>query len=701
VASASEFSLDLTIADLPGVPVRQRKGLEKLGIETLRDLVEHYPRRYEDRRMFDRWPSGPSEKPVCVHGVLTDAMLRRFGSRGGGYFEAKLEPLEDLALSSPVYCRWFNMPFLRKVLAAGQELVVFGQPKLVGGKLTMAHPDYEIIEHSGEVNLHMDRIVPVYRAASGVNQRFLRSWVNRALQRMKGIEVDVVLPRAPVEEVDPGWAPPDRYWALRQIHFPESWEDLNRAREYLALEEFVAVQLQVLRSKREMESVEGESHCGEGHLLEDFLRGLPFELTTAQRRCIEEVRADLAANRPMNRMLQGDVGAGKTLVAFSAMLLAVEAGYQAAMMAPTQILAEQHYLNFRRYADKLDLRISLRTSSRADDTFTGGMFGDEEPQIVVGTHALIHDRVKFRNLGLVVVDEQHKFGVEQRKKLAAQAQGGYPDVLVMTATPIPRTLTMTVYGNLDVSILDEVPSGRGKVVTAVRPSTKTKESISFLRQQLGEGRQVYIVYPLVEESEKSRSLSATREFESWKKRLPGFACGLLHGKMAADEKDRIMTEFRDGEIQVLVATTVIEVGVDVPNATVMMIFSAERFGLAQLHQLRGRVGRGAHKSYCILMVDPKNEEAMERLRILEETGDGFRIAEEDLQVRGPGDVLGTQQSGLPDLRFASMLADAPLIQKSRSIARVILEADPDLSAPEHWLLRDRVMGRHAASAQIA
>lgn len=698
--AVSEFSLELAIGKLPGVADRQRKGLEKLGLETLRDLVEHFPRRYEDRRRFDVWPTGPSEKPVCIHGVVTDAMQRHFGGRGGGYFELKLEPVEDLALANPIYCRWFHMPFLRKVLAAGQELVVFGPPKAVGGKLVLTHPDYEIIEHSGDVQLHMDRIVPVYPASSGVHQRFLRSWINRALARMQDIAVEVVLPRGPVDAVDPGWAPPDRYWALRQIHFPDSWQELDRARKYLALEEFVAVQLHVLRSKREVEALEGQAHAGEGRLLDSFVQSLPFPLTGAQQRCIAEIRADLAVPRPMNRLLQGDVGAGKTVVAFAAMLMAVEAGSQAAMMVPTQILAEQHFLNFRKYAEQLGLRISLRTGTRSDDSFAGGLFGEDEAQIVIGTHALLYDRVKFTNLGLVVVDEQHKFGVEQRKKLAAQGHGGYPDVLVMTATPIPRTLTMTVYGNLDVSILDEIPEGRGKIITAVRPTTKMKEAVAFLRQQLQEGRQVYIVYPLVEESERSKSMAATAEFDEWSKRFPDFECGLLHGKLPAEEKDRVMGEFRAGKIQILVATTVIEVGVDVGNANVMLVFSAERFGLAQLHQLRGRVGRGEHKSYCILMVDPKNQEAMERLAILEETRDGFRIAEEDLKIRGPGDVLGTQQSGLPDLRFAAMLADLSLVQKARDIAKFILDQDGDLSAPEHWLLRKRVMGRKMGAAQV-
>jgi ATP-dependent DNA helicase RecG len=367
-------------------------------------------------------------------------------------------------------------------------------------------------------------------------------------------------------------------------------------------------------------------------------------------------------------------------------------------MAPTQILAEQHYLNFVKQAAKLDLRISLRTSDRTDNNFAGGLFGADDAQIVVGTHSLIYDKVKFKNLGLIVIDEQHKFGVDQRGRLADQ--GRNPDILVMTATPIPRTLTMTVYGDLDVSVLDELPKGRGKIVTRVRPDTKIKEAIAFVLKNLEEGRQAYVVYPLVEQTGKTKALSATSEFDTWRESLPGFECALLHGKLHPKDKDRIMARFRDNEVQVLVATTVIEVGVDVPNANVMLIFSAERFGLAQLHQLRGRVGRGAHNSYCVLMYGPGQEEAAERLKLLEETRDGFRIAEEDLKIRGPGDVLGTRQSGLPDLRFARMLVNHGLVQKAREVASRIIDQDPDLCLPAHLAISERVERLSRAAAGV-
>ncbi|RFC45503.1 MAG: ATP-dependent DNA helicase RecG [Verrucomicrobia bacterium] len=693
----AEFRLDLGVADLPGVSARQAGDLVKLGIVTVEDLLHHFPRRYEDRRTFDQWPAMPMPHPVCIRGQVKDTKTH-WGGRSGGRFDCILEPVEETALAGPIVLSWFNMPFMNKTLAAGMELSVFGQPQLSGSRLVMFHPDYEILEDAGVASLHMDRIVPIHPAGAGVKPRFLRTQIDRILARLDELPIEPVLPPGLMETLVPGLAGIDRRWAFREIHFPTSMEDMARAEEYLALEEFVAQQIQVLRGKQAMEAQPGEAHAGPGFLLGDFLADLPYAMTGAQQRCLAEIRADLERESPMNRLLQGDVGAGKTLVAFSAMLLAVEAGFQAAIMAPTQILAEQHYLNFVKQAAKLDLRISLRTSDRTDNNFAGGLFGADDAQIVVGTHSLIYDKVKFKNLGLIVIDEQHKFGVDQRGRLADQ--GRNPDILVMTATPIPRTLTMTVYGDLDVSVLDELPKGRGKIVTRVRPDTKIKEAIAFVLKNLEEGRQAYVVYPLVEQTGKTKALSATSEFDKWRESLPGFECALLHGKLHPKDKDRIMARFRDNEVQVLVATTVIEVGVDVPNANVMLIFSAERFGLAQLHQLRGRVGRGAHNSYCVLMYGPGQEEAAERLKLLEETRDGFRIAEEDLKIRGPGDVLGTRQSGLPDLRFARMLVNHGLVQKAREVASRIIDQDPDLCLPAHLAISERVERLSRAAAGV-
>jgi len=427
-------------------------------------------------------------------------------------------------------------------------------------------------------------------------------------------------------------------------------------------------------------------------MLKAFYESLPFDLTAAQKRSVREVTGDMRNEHPMNRLLQGDVGSGKTFVAMCAMLLAVESGSQAALMAPTQILAEQHYLTFRKWLAPLGLRLALVTGARKalDHLEIEG-----EPQIVIGTHALLYDNIDFEDLGLVVIDEQHKFGVTQRGRLIRQ--GIMPDVLVMTATPIPRTLTLTIYGDLDVSVLDEMPAGRGKIVTGLRVKPKVTDLTKFLKEQLAEGRQAYLVYPLVEESGAVKAQSATGEFEKWQKRLKDYEVGLLHGQMKPEEKDEVMARFRDNDLQVLVATTVVEVGVDVANASVMVIHHAERFGLAQLHQLRGRIGRGEHKSYCVLLTDGKSEEALRKLRVLEKTRDGFKIAEEDLLRRGPGEVLGTAQSGLTDLRFVDYLADTALVREARRLAEELLERDPDLL--DYPKLREKIReGREPVEA---
>jgi ATP-dependent DNA helicase RecG len=418
----------------------------------------------------------------------------------------------------------------------------------------------------------------------------------------------------------------------------------------------------------------------------------------------------------MNRLLHGDVGSGKTVVALSAMLVAVEAGYQAALMAPTQILAEQHFLNFRRYLEPLGLRVALRTAARQDETgfgslFTHGMGGtrdspvamradlhpsdssrEDAPDIILGTQALLYDGVDFDRLGLIVIDEQHKFGVMQRARLIDQAI--LPDVLVMTATPIPRTLTMTIYGDLDVSVLDEMPANRGRVITLARDDSKLPEAVAFIRKQLESGRQAYIVYPVIDESEKLDVKAASSEFEKWQRLLAPMKCALLHGRIDSREKETVMRRFRDREIAALVATSVIEVGVDVPNATIMLVENAERFGLAQLHQLRGRIGRGEHKSYCILISGSANEEARQKLQTLESSASGFDIAEADLRLRGPGDILGTAQSGLPPLKLGNLLTDAELMKSAREMALRIFSNDPHLLRPEHeqwrdWIARER------------
>jgi ATP-dependent DNA helicase RecG len=657
-------ALDQRLEQLAWVPEPKRKLIQRLGIETWRELLEHYPRRYEDRTRFAAFPTDSSEEPICLRGIIGKVSARFFGGRK--IVEATLEDVFNTVLSGRVVCRWFNQHYLQRMLAAGQELIVFGRPKRYKNRIYLDHPEFEIVEEEGEENIHMGRIAPIYPLTEGVRQRTLRSIMFRAVQELAALGLETVSGRPSEEE------------ALRQIHFPDSWPAQEEARKVLALAEFVAMQVVVERRKRAAIAMAGQRHVASGELTKRFLAALPYRPTAAQERAIGEIRRDMGREIPMSRLLQGDVGAGKTVVAAAAMLYAVEAGYQAALMAPTQVLAEQHFDNFRRWLSALGVRIALRTGNRQEVSHLE-LLGDS--QILIGTHALLYDAEQFRRLGLVVIDEQHKFGVLQRAKLMERSP--VPDLLVMTATPIPRTLAMTVYGDLEISVLDEKPANRRPVITRVRPSAKVPEAASFIRERVEAGRQAYIIYPVIEESDTLSLKAATTEHSKWEKLLAPMRCGLLHGRLTPDEKDRVMEAFRKGCIDVLVSTTVIEVGVDVPNATVMLIENSERFGLAQLHQLRGRIGRGQHQSYCVLLTDREDPEALDKLTILERSQNGFEIAEADLRIRGPGDMLGTAQSGLPPLRLASLIKDEALLFEAKNIARKILDADPELQQPQH------------------
>jgi ATP-dependent DNA helicase RecG len=657
--------------------------LRRLGVETVEDLLAHFPRRHEDRTEFPKFPREESDVPICLCGEVIKTSLRRFGG-WKKIFEATLQESDPNALSEPLLCRWFNLHYVQKMIATGQRMVVFGKPRLRGKRICMEHPEFEVIENDEEISIHFRRITPIYPATEGLSQRVLRSMIYRLLNE---------LPSAPagLETLAPSdLVRGERREAIRTIHFPDSWEARDAAREHLVLTEFFMMQMLIASRRADASTRRGEKHCGAGALLDRFLKSLPFELTAAQSKVIDEIRHDLAANHPMNRLLQGDVGSGKTVVAIAAMLLAVESGCQAAFMAPTQILAEQHYDVLRRWLEPLGVRMALRTAARQEESGPLPLFERaadvrKEPQIVVGTHALLYESVSFSNLGLVVIDEQHKFGVAQRAQLSACEPA--PDALVMTATPIPRTLTMTIYGDLDVSTIDEMPRNRGKIVTAVRDGSKLGEVLAFLRTQLEAGRQVYVIYPLIDESEKLDAKAAATEYELWRERLRPFRCDLLHGRIPAPEKQEIMERFRRGDTNALISTTVLEVGVDVPNATVMLVENAERFGLAQLHQLRGRIGRGEHKSYCILLTSAQAKEASEKLAVLERTSDGFKVAEADWELRGPGDLLGTAQSGLPALKIGNLRTDAHLMLRARATAVSILERDPRLELPENQRFR--------------
>jgi ATP-dependent DNA helicase RecG len=696
-------NLATPLSELEWIPPQRQRQLDRFGLKTVEELVTHFPRRYEDRSRFERFPMGETDQPVCVCGIVKKTQMRRLrGSQR--MFDAVVEEEDAHALSQALVLRWFNAFWVEKAIVAGQRIVIYGKPKRTGSSVVMAHPEFEIVEDDGETPIHLQRITPIHRTTEGLSPRVLRRLIWDVLARLDSQTVEPLLP-ANLDAAARGWA-------LRQIHFPDSNEALMKARRHLVLTEFFTMQLSIAARRAEQKSEPGAVHCASDTLLRRLHTALPFPLTNAQVRAIGEIRADLATLRPMNRLLHGDVGSGKTIVALSAMLLAVEAGYQAALMAPTQILAEQHYLNLRRYCEPLGLRIALRTGSRKEDASPLSLFAyaadgsrraasaqfpldslpENAPHILVGTHALLYEGAGFTRLGLAVIDEQHKFGVLQRAGL--RDQGVAPDVLVMTATPIPRTLTMTLYGDLDVSTLDELPKNRQRIVTAVRDADKLPEATKFIRGHLEAGRQAYIVYPLVDESEKMEAKAAAGEFAKWRELLAPMKCELLHGRIAPEEKDAIMGRFRSAETRALIATTVVEVGIDVPNANIMLIENAERFGLAQLHQLRGRIGRGEHKSYCILLRSAKpssDEDAAEKLRVLEKTSDGFEIAEADLRLRGPGDLLGTAQSGLPPLKLGDVFRDQDLMRLARNAAFLLFERDPELALPENLRFR-RMLG---------
>ncbi len=664
------------LVELDWIPRPRSLALRRLRIETVEDLLTHFPRRHEDRHQFPEFPREESDFPICLCGEVTKTSLRRFGG-WKKIFEATLQESKPNALSEPLVCRWFNLHYVQKMIATGQRLVVFGKPRLRGKRICMDHPEFEVIENDEEISIHFRRITPIYPATEGISQRVLRSIIYRLLNEISDEPLETLVPGELVHG--------EKRDAIRAIHFPESWKARDVAREHLVLSEFFAMQM-LIASRRSESSIRiGESHCGPGTLLDKFLNALPFKLTGAQLKVIEEIRRDLAAGRPMNRLLQGDVGSGKTVVAIAAILLAVESGFQAAFMAPTQILAEQHYTVLRRWLEPLGIRITLRTAARQEESFLPLIAGDENADVMIGTHALLYDTVSFSNLGLVIIDEQHKFGVAQRARLTTHEPA--PDALVMTATPIPRTLTMTVYGDLDVSIIEEMPLNRGKIVTAVRDNSKLGEVLSFLRTQLEAGRQLYVIYPLIDESDKLDVKAASVEYELWRERLDPYPCELLHGRIPAPEKQEIMERFRRGMTKALISTTVIEVGVDVPNAAVMLIENAERFGLSQLHQLRGRIGRGEHKSYCILLTSDKSKETAAKLAVLERTNNGFEVAEADWDLRGPGDLLGTAQSGLPALKIGNLKTDAALMRRARAAAMSIFDADPRLESPENQRFR--------------
>jgi ATP-dependent DNA helicase RecG len=659
-----------------GVGSERAKLLARLDIFTVEDLLLHKPRRYEDRRKFLTIRELKIGEAATVRGKIIAAGRKAFRKGARAMFECILDDG-----TAHLYLRWWQaQPWMEDYYVTGREFLAFGKTESLRPR-TFEHPETELIEPGDDEFIHVNRIVPIHPLTEGLTARAMRGLIWRALERFEGAIAEPfgVPPSGgsrtgkPLEGGTQNL--PSRANAVRMIHFPEALTDVEFARQRLALDEFVALQIQIQTRRKKFEASAKALPCsGDNHLIKPFLAQLGFKLTAAQTKVLREIRADLGGAHPMRRLLQGDVGSGKTAVAACTALMALESGFNVALMAPTEILAEQHYRNFTRWLEPLNVKVEMQTGNKKTGEDGGWNMEDGKgarPSIFIGTHALLTTGFTIPRLGLVIIDEQHKFGVAQREQFVRK--GNYPHLLVMTATPIPRTLGLTLYGDLDLSTIDEMPAGRGVVKTFIRASDKLPKVWEFLRQKLADGRQAYVVYPRVEENADGLK-AVTKEFDALKKNLAQFRVGLLHGRIKATEKEAVMADFRANRVNVLLATSLIEVGVDVANATVMLIENAEAFGLAQLHQLRGRIGRGAHESFCILISDAKQPDSLERLKVLEETTDGFRIAEADLKLRGPGELLGQQQSGLPRFRFGALVSDLALVRQARDIAAGLVAA---------------------------
>jgi ATP-dependent DNA helicase RecG len=681
------------VTTLYGVGPERAAQLARLELRTVEDLLLHRPRRYEDRKNMRTIAELQLHEPAITHGKIVALGTKWFNRHTKSIFEIVLEDG-----TGRLHCRWWNLPYMEKYFTAGDEVVVFGKPLNLKPR-TIDHPETEVVEAGEETSIHFNRITPIYPLTEGLPQRWLRSLIWRTLQTFESQipEPYPLLLENNKLKVVPGDSPqfstfnhqpstlPSRAKAIHMLHFPETEDEPELARRRLALDEFIDLQRQIQLRRKNFESKAQALSCGgDNHLIKPFLARLGFKLTNAQTKVLRELRKDMSGPLPMRRLLQGDVGSGKTVVAACCALMNLESGYDVALMAPTELLAEQHHLNFSKWLKPLGVVVELHTGSRktGNERMTSSQKAGRQVSVTrrsspatltIGTHALIESGFAPNHLGLVIIDEQHKFGVSQRERLVRKGQ--YPHLLVMTATPIPRTLGLTLYGELDISVINELPPGRGSIRTFVRTADKLPKVWDFVRNKLAEGRQAYIVYPRVEEGGPNEIKAVTKEFETLRQALAPFRVGLVHGRLKPQEKETVMAEFRANQTQVLLATSLIEVGVDVPNATVMLIENAEQFGLAQLHQLRGRIGRGAHDSFCILVAAARSKESRQRLHVLEDTTDGFRIAEADLKLRGPGELLGQQQSGLPKFRFGDLANDLALIELARELAAPLSYVD--------------------------
>jgi ATP-dependent DNA helicase RecG len=679
-SSHGSVALETPVQYVKGIGPRRSRLLARLDVHTAEDLLFFFPRRHVDRSRLVKIRNLRVGELCTVLGTIATTSMGPTRS-GKKTFDLLLEDE-----TGSITCRWFGQTYLAKTLKPKRRILVSGTVTFYGTK-QFVQPEYEVLTGSEEQELiHTGRIVPIYPLTEGLTQKPLRRAVRYAVEQYLP-ELPETLPVS----LRRHRGLLDLHEAISQYHFPDRMDMTHRARKRLAYEELFYLQLLLaLRRHWAQTMMPGVPFKGGGELVDTFLSHLGFSLTGAQKRVLEEIRRDMAQPRAMHRLLHGDVGSGKTVIALAAMLLAVEHGYQSALMAPTEILAEQHYQVLRDMLSGMDVSVGLLTGGikKRERKCALEQIRTGELQIVVGTHALIEEDVAFQRLGLAVVDEQHRFGVMQRARL--RSKGKAPHLLVMTATPIPRTLSMTLYGDLDISVIDEMPPGRKPIVTRWVSASKRNRVYQFIREQVAQGRQCYVVYPLVEESEHVDLAAATEMYEHLNAKIfPDLRVALLHGQMRSPEKEDVMDRFRAGDTDVLVSTTVIEVGVDVPNATVMLIEHAERFGLAQLHQLRGRVGRGGERSYCILLsATPISQEARIRLATMQKTEDGFVIAEKDLELRGPGEFFGTRQHGYPELIVADLVHDSRLLAQAREDAFQVVRDDANLLKDEHKPIRE-------------
>ena len=677
---------------LKGIGPQRATLLQKeLGIFTFADLIQHYPFRYVDRTQF--------YKAADVHEDMPYIQLRgRIRSKellGEGRKQRLSAVFSDG--TGDIELVWFKgVKWMSSHLLVGPEYILFGKPTEFNGRINMAHPELEEVALMKQDVKHLH---PVYNTTEKLkNHRIDSKAISKMLESLVRVAAPHIKETLP-QELMQRYGMMNKRDALLQVHFPDDFEKANAARFRLKFEELFYVQLKLLQQgvKRKA-ALRGHVFKNVNLLTEFYQHHMEFDLTNAQKRVLKEIHKDLVSGQQMNRLLQGDVGSGKTIVAFIAMLMAIDNGAQACLMAPTEILAEQHYTGLKAFADKLGINLGRLTGStkKKERTVIHEQLQSGDMKIIVGTHALLEDTVQFQNLGLCIVDEQHRFGVAQRSKLWQKNKLTIPHVLVMTATPIPRTLAMTLYGDLDVSVIDELPAGRKEIKTVHRFDSNRLRVFGFIREQIKLGRQVYIVYPLIEENEKLELKDLTDGYESIKRAFPEYHVSMVHGKMKPQDKDYEMQRFVKNETQIMVATTVIEVGVNVPNASVMIIENAERFGLAQLHQLRGRVGRGAEQSYCILMTGYKlSKDSKIRIETMVRTNNGFEIADIDLKLRGPGDLMGTQQSGVLDLLISDLSKDAKILQEARAAAQQLLSEDPSLSKPENAPVLQQVQAQKA------